>query len=197
MWQPQSIVSLRATRSILEYSCIAPFQAVNRSKCIHYISIVLIFEIMCWGSFYFKYFYDGEIYVHLRNFDTVYFATRFLWFLLACIFGLGIILSLCSQSAQRQLIERMVTLDIHLESQLKINFSFRRLNTELVVYTVMFIIYNYGYYWYEVIYSHRSTISNKIYYFCCSTAALFFFVYTVYKHGALGSGFSQSICVHH
>lgn len=179
MWHSQSIVSLKATKSILQYICVSPFQGINRSQYIYYFSILVLFEALFMGSFYIKFFYNKEIYIHWDEYDTLYFVEHITWFLMGQCFSIAIILSLCSRSAQQKLIKRVIALDARLESQLKINLSFRRLNIEFIVVSACTTFYMFTYYLVESI-CNKSNASSLIYNFSITLAADFFCIFSFY-----------------
>lgn len=178
MWHLQPVVSLKASRPFLEFMCIVPFR-INRSQFIYYISLLTVYEILFCSSFYMKFFYSGQVYIHLQKFDTVYFSRMMTWWLLARSFSFGVIISLCSRTAQRQLIERMAALDARVKSQLKVDLSFRKLNVDFLACAIAFTIYDYGFYVFDAIYNARE-MATLIYHICVTIGANFFHIYALY-----------------
>lgn len=176
MWHSQSIISLKATKTILEYTCIFPFQE-NWTQCIYNISIFLLYEILFFGTFYLSMVSTGDIYTHANNYDTLYIVHQIAEFSMGPCFGLGIILSLCSRSDQLKLQKRMATLDIKLKSHLGVEPSFRRLNIEFIMcLTVVTMFYCVDYFYFVF----SLTIVNHIFFLCCITSAIYFYWYGFY-----------------
>lgn len=179
MWHSQSVVTLKATQSILGFLCISPFQGKNRHEVIYYLSLLIVYEILFSGTFYLKFFYTGEAYTYANNFDIVYITEHLAWFLIGRVYSLGLILSLCNRSAHRQLINRMATLDSRLEPELKIDLSFRRFNIEFIIYSVTITIYHLVEYVRQGI-DNDDNMQSMIYYFCITIATIFFYIYALY-----------------
>lgn len=181
MWHSNSIVSLKAIKSILEFMCISPFQKrANHSKFIYYMTLLIVYEITFCTTVYLKFCYSGKLYIHQQRFDTVYFMRHMTWFLQGCLFSFGVIISWSNLSAQELLIERMAALDTRIKSHLKVDLSFRRLNIEFVAYSIAFTIYIFGDYSYDVLYASSNSTHSKIYYFCCCIGTNFFYIYALY-----------------
>lgn len=108
MWHSQSINSLKATKSILEFMCISPNRRTNCFQLIYSMSVLIVYEALFSSMFYMKFFYSGEAYIHLRKFDTTYVAEHMVWFMLGRFFSIGILLSLCILSTQQLLIDQVV-----------------------------------------------------------------------------------------
>lgn len=178
MWDSQSIVSLKETKSFLEFMCISPF-LTSRFRFIYYVSLLTVYEILFCSSYYFKYFRSGQVHNHLQKLDTVFFTKMMTWVLIGRSLSFGIILSLCSRSAQRQLLERMAALDARVRSQLMVDLSFRQLNTEFVACGIAFIIYDYGFYIFDAFY-HARELASLIYQLCVTIGANFFHIYALY-----------------
>lgn len=157
--------------------CITPLRWRHRfSSC---AILIILFELTFSISFYLKFFHTGQLYFFLQRFDMIYFTRQTTWFLLGRLFTFGVILSVCSRSAQQQLIERMAILDSRVRSHLRVDLSFCRLNIEFVVYSAAFIIYNTSDCFYEIVRFPESP-SSIIYYFCCLIASNFFYIYALY-----------------
>lgn len=75
--------------------------------------------------------------------------------------------------------DRLIALDIRLESYLKVKFTFSRLNVEFITYSIAIFVYYLGSYFLEGIRNEDNLVS-WIYYFCCPIAATFYFVYALY-----------------
>lgn len=179
MWQSHSIVSLRATKYFIRFLCVPPFQGIHRSNCAYYILLLLTFEAIFSIAFYMKLFYNGEFKMHWVKYDTVYIVEQMTWFFMGHAYSIAVILSLCSRAAQQELIKQMTVLDIRLESQLKVDLSFRRLNIEFSVLSYGSSLYLLVYYVYKSIYK-KLNLQSLVYSFCVSFAANFFYIYAFY-----------------
>lgn len=179
MWHSQSIVSLKSTESILEFMCIAPFQGRNRYEVMHYVSLLLAYEVVFSSTFYLKFIYTGEAYNHAENFDIVYISEHLGWFAVGRIYSLGLILALCNRSAQQELLIRVAALDRRLQFELNVVPSFQQLNVEFIIYSVIITIYHFGNYLSEGIHNDDN-LQSFIYYFCITVAANFFYIYALY-----------------
>lgn len=181
MWHSHPINTLKPTKSVLEFMCISPFrnQETKRFQVTYYVALLLIFEAVFSSTFYLKFFYSGEALVHMKNYDTIYVAEHMAWFFLGRFYSLGVLLSLCNRSSQQQLMNRLNALDVRLESNLKVKFTFCRLNVEFIIYSVAIAVYYLGSYFLEGIRNEDNLVS-WIYYFCCTAAATFYFVYAFY-----------------
>lgn len=184
MWHSRSIVSIKATRSVLEYFCISPFQGRNRFHCTYYISFFFVYGIAFSISFYLSLIYSREVFDHAKMYDTFYFVKEIKRVLMGPCFCIGIIVSLCSRSAQLQLQERMAALDVELKSQLGIEPSFRRLNIEFVVCCVFVVVYNFGAnFYYDDFYIPKLELGftmSQIYYGCFIFAGVYFYCFGFY-----------------
>lgn len=179
MWLSQSIISLKATKSVLEYLCISPFQGRNRSQFAYYFLVFFIYEIVFVTSCYLTQFRSGVLNTHMDNYDTFYFVRQMVRFALGPFFGLGLILSLCSRSDQLQLLQRMTALDLKLKSHLRVEPSFRRCNIEFIFCCAIIAIYNYGDYFHygKLTLDEIATFS---YYFCYIHSSVYFYFYGFY-----------------
>lgn len=181
MWHSQSITSLKATKSILEYLCISPIKERNCAKYIYCISFVLIHQIVFIGTFYHSMIYTSEFRIHANDYDTFYFVRQMKKFAMGPCFSLGVILSMCSRSAQLKLQKRLATLDIKLKSHLRIEPSFRRLNIEFITGWILITAYFYGglfcflYNRFDLNY-----ITRHIYYSCSLFSGVYFYFYGLY-----------------
>lgn len=177
MWQSQSIVSLKATKLFLKYLCISPFQGNNRSQYTYYFLIFLVYEIVFFITFYLSMIYSGDVHVHMDNYDTFYIVQQLFRFIVGFCFGFGLILALCSRSAQLQLLERLNTLDLKLQSELRVQPSFCPLNIEFISCCVIAAIYHYG----EYVYSEKIGFApSQIYNICCRHSSVYFTFYGFY-----------------
>lgn len=152
---------------------------MNLSQYIFYISLLLAYEVVFLSTFYLKFFYSGEAQAHLVNFDTIFISEHMSWFLLGRFHSIGILLSWSNRSAQQQLLNRMAALDSRLKSQLQVDLSLRQLNIEFIIYSGLTTIYHYTYYVSEGI-IHGDELVSLIYYFCCTSAAVFYYIYALY-----------------
>lgn len=184
MWHSQSIASTMATRSVLEYFCISPFQERYRFYCTYYISFFLVYGIVFFSSFYLSLIYSGEVFDHAQIYDTFYFVKETKRVIMGPCFCIGIIISLCSRSAQLQLLERMAALDVELKSQLGIEPSFRSLNIEFIVCCLIFAIYDFGSnFYYDDFYLPKldfGIIMSQIYYACFILSGVYFYCFGFY-----------------
>lgn len=179
MWQSQSIVSLKATKYIIRFICASPFQEIHRSQCIYHILHLFMFEAIFSASFYVKLFYNGEFYIHWEMYDTFYIVEQITWFFIGHAYSLAVIFSLCSRTAQQELIKRMTILDIRLAAELKVDLSFCRLNIEFLVLSVGSSLYLLVYYAIDSIYN-EDDLQTLVYNCCVSFASNFFYIYAFY-----------------
>lgn len=181
MWHSQSITSLKATKSLLEYLCISPFKERNWSMYIYCISIVFIHQIVFVGTFYHSMIYTSEFRVRANDYDTFYFVRQMKKFAMGPCFSLGIIFSLCSRSAQLKLQKRLASLDIKLKSHLRVEPSFHRLNIEFITCCVFIIASFYGSL-FHFIYGRFDLhiITRHIYYSCSLSSGVYFYLYGLY-----------------
>lgn len=179
MWRSESINSWKATKSILEFMCVSPFQEIKRYQITFYIALLLVYEVVFSGSIYMKFFYNGEAYVHIDNYDICYITDHIVWFGMGRMFNFGVILSLNNRLSQRELMNRMALLDVRLASILKVEPKFLRLNIEFIIYSVASSLYNYGYFVAEGI-RNEDSWESLAYYFCSSYSANFYYIYAMY-----------------
>lgn len=179
MWHSQTIVSLKATKVVLKYLCIAPFQEKSRYEVAYYLSLLAVYEFVFSSSFYLKFFYTNEALNRAENFDITYISDHLGWFLIGRIYSLGLIQSLCNRSAHRQLMHRVATLDRRLGPELKVDLSYRQLNIEFIIYSCTITIYHFGFYVIEGIFN-EDNLQSMIYYFCNTVAINFFYIYALY-----------------
>lgn len=181
MWHSQSIVSLKATKSIFEYLCISPFQGRNRFQYIYYILVFLVYAILFLSAFYSALIYTDDLRESAENYDTIFILSVILNLAMGPCFGLGIIFSLCSRSAQLKLQNRMSALDIKIKSHLRVEPSFRRLNIEFVTCCVLTAAYFYGDFSYFVyIRFNQEHFVWRIHVFCGTFSAVYFYLYGFY-----------------
>lgn len=159
--------------------CVLPFQGKNRYEVIYYISLLIVYEVVFSSTFYLKFFYTGEAYIHAGRFDITYISEHMAWFLIGRVYSFGLILSLCNRSAHRQLMQRLAALDSRLEPELKVDLSYRRLNIEFFIYCAIIITYHFGNYVSEGI-RNEDNLQSFIYYFCITIAVIFFYIYALY-----------------
>lgn len=181
MWHSQSIVSLKATKSILEYFCISPFPEKYWSQWTCYFSFIFVYEIVFFSAFYHSIIQTGDFSTHAHNYDTFYCLHQMRRFVVGTFFCFCIIISLCNRSAQLQLLSRMAALDIKIKSHLRIEPSFRRLNIEFILFCVLVTVYNYGAFVFHV-YSKfdLNHVTQQIYYFCSTLSEIYFYSYGFY-----------------
>lgn len=179
MWQSQSIVSLKATKYFIRFLCVSPSQGILRSNNAYYILLLLTFEAIFSIAFYMKLFYDGEFNLHWEQYDTFYIVEQITWFFIGHAYSIAVVLSLSSRAAQQELIKQLTVLDIRLESQLKVDLSFRRLNIDFTVLCGGSSLYLLVYYACESIYN-KPNMQSLVYNFCVSFAANFFYIYAFY-----------------
>lgn len=181
MWLSQSLVSLKASKSILEYSCICPFRERPRFQCTYYILFFLVSIIVFFGSFYYSLIYSGDLRTHMEDYDTFYIARQIKRLTRGLFFCLIIILSMCSRSAQLKLHKQMADLDIKLKSYLGVEPSFCRFNFEFIVTCGLNVVYHYGSISYHIFsLLDPKHISWHIYLYCSILILIHFFVYGVY-----------------
>lgn len=179
MWLSQSITSLTATKSVLEYLCISPFVGRSRSQFAYYFVVFFMYEIVFVTACYFTQFRSGILNMHMDSYDTFYFVQQMVRFALGPFFGIGLILSLCSRSDQLQLLKRMTALDLKLKSHLGVEPSFRRCNIEFIICCAIIAIYNYGdYFHYGNL--NLDEIATFSYYFCYVHSSVYFYFYGFY-----------------
>lgn len=180
----QSIVSLKPIKWMLESMCILPFQESSRSQYAYYIATFLVYEIVFFSVFYLSLFSSGAVKIHADDYDTFYFIKLIKRSGMGACFGLSVIFSMCSRSAQLELQKRMNALDIMLTSVLRVEPSFCRLNIEFILCCIVIAIYYYGdYFFYLFAYAKLTELSHiiyQIYYGGVIYAETFFYVYGFY-----------------
>lgn len=180
----QSIVSLKPTKWMLESMCIAPFQECPRSQYTYYIATFFVYEIVFFSVFYLSLFSSGDVKIHADDYDTFYFIKLIKRSGMGVCFGLSVIFSMCSRSAQLELQKRMTTLDVKLASLLRVETSFCRLNIEFILFCIVIAIFYYGdFLFYLFAYAKLTELKHiiyQIYYGGVIHAETFFYVYGFY-----------------
>lgn len=179
MLQSHSIISLKATKLILEYACILPFQEIKRFQFSYYVTLLLAFEVVFSCSVYLKFFYNGEAYIHIDNYDIFYIAYHLVWFIMGRLFTLSAIISLWNRSSQRELMSQIAALDARITSNLRIELTFHKLNIEFITYSIASTVYEFGYFAVEGV-RNKDNWASLTYFFCCTYAVNFHFIYALY-----------------